>query len=216
MYKILYLKIVLIIVLTIFSCKKPNNVDEEYPKVPQDSTISETERIQPQKTNEEILKEQAESKQVNGEIILSFTLKRAGNGFTYELFCEQEMDSIVNFKTIKIFEGKKLIQKIDVDSAYVYDRNEINFDVTEDANFDGFKDIQLINWHGMVDYTNNYYLYNTSLKKYEFSKSLAKVMNPVFDKKNNLITSDYHIGPADYYSEVYQWRKGKLVKISKE
>lgn len=167
----------------------------------------------PQMSDEEISKEQEIRERELAKIIKKFKIDKKGNGFDYQIFCEEQKSGIINFRKIKISKSGKLIQTIPIakDSAYVYKVDEIDFSSDKDWNFDGNNDIILINWHGMVDATYYLWLFDEKSEKYVFCPSFSKIMTPGLDKKNNEIVSEYHIGPTNFYYEKYKWRNGKFV-----
>ena len=197
----------------IFNCKKSETIQTDISEMVQDSTVENLGR-DPQKSDAEILQEQADAENESSKIVNKFTEKRTANGFVYKLYCEEEKSGMINFQVIEVFKNNKLIQKIKVDSVLVYHRNEVLFEVDKDVNFDGKNDIQLVNWVGMHDATYNFYLYSKSSDKYVHFPQLSKIRNIEIDKENKMISSAYHDGPTDNSFDNYIWKKGKLVLIT--
>lgn len=167
----------------------------------------------PKLTDEEILKEQAEREKEMSKIVNTFSEIRKGNGFIYELECKELADGSIGFQKIKIFKKNQLHQKIDVDTIEVINRNYIVLNVDEDVNFDGENDIELLSWSGMYSTSSSFWLFDKKTKKYRHYPSLDKIIDPRIDKKSKQITSDYHVGPGDFFEEIYEWKKGKLIKV---
>ena len=165
------------------------------------------------KSDEEILKEQEKREKESEKIIKKFKIDKKGNGFVYQIFCEEQKSNLINFRKIKILKSGQLIQTIPIakDSAYVYNVDEIDFASDKDWNFDGNNDIMLVNWHGMVDATYYLWLFDENSGKYVFCPSFSKIKTPGLDKEKKEIVSEYHIGPSHFYYEKYKWRNGKFV-----
>lgn len=199
-----------LLLLLIFSCKKEEILN--IPKEVQDSSV-----VNNQKENvlsdEEILKLQKEEEAKMSEIVRKYTLQKSGNGFDYKVFCEEQKNGMINFRKINILKSGKLIQqlKVDKDSTYIYHDYEVDFSCNEDWNFDGFKDFKLIQRVGMVDQQYYLWIFDNVSGRYKFSPSFVKIMNPVLDKNKKEITSSYHIGPTDFYYEIYKWKNNKYV-----
>lgn len=212
--------LIFIVTLLLFSCKKEeskishtsNEISQdtiEKKKISQDvdsSQIRQQEEEEKEwKLHEKEIERIEEGKKNN------FIYHKNSNGYLLKLFCSEEHSGIVNFKKVEILKNSRLIQKIKVDSAYVYEKNQIEIGINNDANFDGYKDLQLINWIGMHDGTYHFWIYNPKTKKFLFNKSLSKIMNPGFDKSKKEITSGYHIGPVPNSEDVYIWENDKAV-----
>lgn len=199
----------------IFNCKKSETIQTDISEMVQDSTVENLGR-DPQKSDAEILQEQADAENESSKIVNKFTEKRTANGFVYKLYCEEEKSGMINFQVIEVFKNNKLIQKIKVDSVLVYHRNEVLFEVDKDVNFDGKNDIQLVNWVGMhaTDISYSFYIYDKNISKYKHDPSLDDITNLVINKINKTIVSQYFIGPVNQNEEIYKWKKGKLFLIS--
>lgn len=209
--------VVLICLLLIFSCKKEENPKLVVPKMIQDSpVISKDKEIK--RSDEEILKIQKEEEKERSQIVRKYTLSKKGNGFEYKVFCEEEKSGMINFTKVNILKSGKLFQqlKIDKDSTLVYHDYEVNFSCDEDWNFDGYNDFKLINRVGMVDQSYYLWLYDKKSRKYKFSPSFSKIINPVANKKTKEITSSYHTGPVTYYYFTYEFKNGKFVQTKSE
>lgn len=200
--------------------EKTTNLDtaKPNPQMPSDSIGNPADSLQHsenslEQSDEEIIKEQEKQDREREQIVKKYTIDKKGNGLVYQIFCEEQKNGIVNFRKIKILKSGQLIQKINIqkDSAYVYNKNEIDFSNDTDWNFDGNNDIVLINWHGMVDTTYYLWLYDKNSGKYNLCPSFSEIMNPGLDKKKKEIVSEYHVGPTEFHYKKYQWKKGKYV-----
>ena len=207
--------ILLMISLLAFSCKKEGKLKPVVSEIKQDSSII-TKDKQPEKvelSDEEILKIQKEEEKKMSEIVRKYTLQKNGNGFEYQVFCEEQKNGMINFRKVNILKSGKLLQqlKVEKDSTFVYHDYEVDFSCDEDWNFDGFKDFKLINWVGMVDQSYYLWLFDKSSGKYKLAPSFGKIINPVADQNKKEITSGYHTGPTNYYF-IYKWNKGRFIQ----
>ncbi len=141
---------------------------------------------------------------------VSFSKTLTGNGYSYTLKGRQNINDGINFKSIDIFHQKKLHQRIIFDTVSVLNESEAYFNVSQDVNFDGFKDLEVINQVGNYWSSSSFWLYNKKTKKYDYYKPMDTIVNPVVDKKNKTITSTYHVDPVNYYYKVYEWKHKKL------
>lgn len=147
-------------------------------------------------------------------VSVPFSKSLKGNGYVYTLKGLESPNGAISFKSVSIFYKNRLHQKITVDTVSVLNEREVVFDVSQDANFDGYKDIELINWAGNYAYSSSFWLYDKKSKKYAHYKPLDTIQNIEIDRQRKEITSNYHIGPVNTYSKVYQWQKGKLLLMS--
>ncbi|MGG5209939.1 XAC2610-related protein [Chryseobacterium sp. MIQD13] len=170
---------------------KDNIVSEEKP-------VQEMENIQ---TDED-----------TASVPFSRSLKK--NTFTFTLKGLERPNGSIDFKSITILDKKKIHQKIIVDTIYVLNEHEVIFNIDNDANFDGYNDLEVINWAGNYASSSSFWLYNQKSRKYDHYKPLDTIQNIKIDSKRKEIISDYHIGPSNTYSKTYQWEKGKLLIMS--
>ena len=209
------LLLILFFGVLLFNCKRSETKKTDIPEMPRDSAVANVNK-EPQRTDEELQKEREEYLKDREEIVEKFVKIREGNGFTYRLFCEQQRDSTISFKSIQILKGRKIVQNIKVDTLYVYNKAQIYFEINDDVNFDEENDIQLVNWVGMhaTDITFSFYIYDKNISKYKHDSSLDDITNLEINKKNKTIVSQYFIGPVNQNEEIYKWKKGKLFLIS--
>ena len=122
-----------------------------------ENKIIDSEKLK--KQEEQDRKEWLHHEKEISRIVKRYIIEKKSNDFIFKLFCEEQKNEIVNFKKIEVYKSNKLVQKLKTDSAYVYNKDEIYFELKEDVNFDGHKDLQLVNWVGMHDETYNFWLY---------------------------------------------------------
>lgn len=147
-------------------------------------------------------------------VSVPFSQSLEENGYVYTLKGVESPNGVINFKSINIFYKNKLHQKIIFDTVSVLNKREVVFNVDNDADFDGYKDVELINWAGNYAYSSSFWLYNQKTKKYDHYKPLDTIQNIKIDTRKREITSDYHIGPVNTYSKTYQWENGKLLMMN--
>jgi hypothetical protein len=111
---------------------------------------------------------------------------------------------ITNFK-----DGVK-VQIIKIDTIEIYKKN-IYFSIDDDVNFDGYKDICLLNYEG--NYNNSYYfwLFDKKSNQFKHYKDLDNVYNPAIIKEKKEICSKWHSGVSEFYLEKYFWKNDSLV-----
>ncbi|KMQ58489.1 hypothetical protein ACM46_22585 [Chryseobacterium angstadtii] len=173
---------------------------------------AETKSIENKDTVVQNIEIQAQKEEDTASLPFSQSLKE--NGYLYTLKGLESPNGAINFKSINIFYKNKLHQKIIVDTVSVLNEREVVFSADKDANFDGYKDVELINWAGNYSYSSSFWLYNQKTGKYDHYKPLDTIQNIKIDAGRREITSNYHIGPANTYSKTYQWKNGKLLMMS--
>lgn len=188
---------IFLLVLIIFCCCSKKVEPKE------DHLVKETAPVQ-----------QVENVQTEDTASVPFSQSLKGNGFTYTLKGLESPDGEISFKSISILNKNKLYQKIRVDTISVLNEREVIFNIDNDANFDGYNDIELINQAGNYTSSSSFWLYNQKSRKYDHYKPLDTIQNIGFDRERKEITSSYHIGPVNTYSKTYQWEKGKLLMMS--
>jgi len=88
----------------------------------------------------------------------------------------------------------------------------------DDFNFDGYMDIAVYNGSGTSTFWNNYFIYNTVEKRYEYHKELSGLPNIFIDEETQTLrlhTNDGHAGLM-YTSSDYKWINGDLTLIRKD
>lgn len=90
-----------------------------------------------------------------------------------------------------------------------YNENYINL-TFEDADFDDKKDLLITKFVGMN--FDEKYLYLWSNGMFVKKKNFDKITSPVIDAENKEIVSEYRVGPHENHTEIYKWRKEKLIQ----
>jgi len=88
--------------------------------------------------------------------------------------------------------------------------------VTDDINFDGYKDLQVTSVLGATNEAYNYYIYNPSTQKFGADKTLEYLFSPTFDAKNKTIKTYQSMGCAgeDFVSQIFSFVGGKYILTS--
>lgn len=81
----------------------------------------------------------------------------------------------------------------------------------EDVNFDDYPDLVVQGDNiGVVNNSNNYYVFDPRTKKFVFNETLSGLTQPEIDPKEKRIYSYARGGAGAYSSEKYKWEKGVL------
>ncbi|MCY1692767.1 hypothetical protein OVA29_21890 [Exiguobacterium sp. SL14] len=91
------------------------------------------------------------------------------------------MESILN--QLIFFIRRNFIRELFFDTVSVLNESEAYFNVSQDVNFNGFKDLEVINQVGNYWSSSSFWLYNKKTKKYDYYKPMDTIVNPVVDKK---------------------------------
>lgn len=111
---------------------------------------------------------------------------------------------------IKDIYTKKTKQVINLDTIEVPVHSEV-LNITQDVNFDGHDDIQILNYEGSYNSCYSFWLYNNSTDSFDHYKRLDGVNNPVILKETKEICSKYRIGLSEFYFEKYFWENNTLI-----
>lgn len=190
--------VVFFVVLTLIACNK--NAE----KLPQVNITVDTISQNPMK------------EEPKDTATVPFSKSLEGDRYFFILEGRKETNDVINFKSINIFYKKELHQKIIFDTVSVLNESEAYFDISKDVNFDGYKDLEVVNQVGNYWSTSSFWLYEKKSRKFNYYKPMDTIINPKVDTRNKLILSDYHVGPSNFYNKVYQWKKNKLVMISSQ
>jgi hypothetical protein len=190
--------VVFFVVLTLIACNK--NAE----KLPQVNITVDTISQNPMK------------EEPKDTATVPFSKSLEGDRYFFILEGRKETNDVINFKSINIFYKKELHQKIIFDTVSVLNESEAYFDISKDVNFDGYKDLEVVNQVGNYWSTSSFWLYDKKSRKFNYYKPMDTIINPKVDTRNKLILSDYHVGPSNFYNKVYQWEKNKLVMISSQ
>lgn len=137
-----------------------------------------------------------------------------GNNFTdWKFSVSKGQDSI------KILTGNnKFVQKIPI-GDYLFRTAEKplifysnNFNVAYDINFDGYKDIRVLNTRGASNELFDYWIFNPNSKIFEKDSVLANVPNPTFSQDKKTISAFVLTGVGSGTVQIYQFTDGKYVK----
>jgi hypothetical protein len=110
---------------------------------------------------------------------------------------------------ISDFAGKD-VQKITIEDDTINEDLFLDGDINlaEDINFDGYKDLRIINARGANIMGYDYWMFNPTLKKFEKDPVLARIPYPSFDSGEKTITAS-HAANLGYYSAVFKFINGK-------
>lgn len=86
--------------------------------------------------------------------------------------------------------------------------------VVEDMNFDGFKDIRIVQYvPAAPNISYLCWIWDKKLKQFKEDKDLESILSPEFDHKKELIYSFTRGSASEHYEETYQYIDGKLTLI---
>ena len=86
-----------------------------------------------------------------------------------------------------------------------------------DANFDGYKDLQLLsNCGGTGNCAYTFYLFDPATGRFVVNGFLSDLTTPSFDAATKQVTSSSNSSAADSQSEIYQYGNGQYTLIRKE
>ncbi|NQX92851.1 MAG: hypothetical protein HRT74_12135 [Flavobacteriales bacterium] len=81
-----------------------------------------------------------------------------------------------------------------------------------DLNFDGVKDLQLVNWFSSHLHSTSWcWLYDHEQDKFLLDESLSSITNLQADQEKKCIYSYWRIGFHEEGHAIYQWEKGNFV-----
>ncbi|MCK5800799.1 MAG: hypothetical protein KAI47_26610 [Deltaproteobacteria bacterium] len=84
-----------------------------------------------------------------------------------------------------------------------------------DANFDGYQDLQLLQWQGASSWGATYWIYQPTQKRFVKNRVLSGLSNPSFDAKRRRVISHNSDGAVLKDSSTYRWRRGRLVLVER-
>jgi hypothetical protein len=83
--------------------------------------------------------------------------------------------------------------------------------VSLDANFDGYKDLEGVNfWGATGNISYNLWLFDTNTGRFEFSSELSELCSPEFVSAEKKITTHAKGGRGIYMDDTYIWEHGQL------
>lgn len=128
-----------------------------------------------------------------------------------------DVKECISITKIEVFSNKqkKIKQSIKLNPKSFPSYLESNFLVSfEDVNFDGYKDLCILNWLSIEHQTTyNYWFFDSTKGKYVRNKMYDEIRNPFFDTKNKTIHSWWRVGLNEFGHALYQLKDGKLELI---
>jgi len=114
---------------------------------------------------------------------------------------------------IEIFKDNKNIQTIKPEIFIHEPYLDSNFIFQYiDVNFDGQKDIVLVNWISTSLYTTSWYwIFDPNTQKFLEDSSLNHLMNVQVDQNKKCIYTYWRIGMNEFGHAIYQWENNKLI-----
>jgi len=97
-------------------------------------------------------------------------------------------------------------------------RGAVYFQI-EDVNFDGYKDIKLLNWWGVTGNVNfSFWRFDNNNGKFIYDAELSDLTSPIFNPKTKLITTYETGGMAGmiHTGRKYKYQDNKLLLIEEE
>jgi hypothetical protein len=89
--------------------------------------------------------------------------------------------------------------------------------VPVDANFDGYKDLRILNECGATgNCSYDFYLYDPATNRFVENSFLSNLSTPTFDEAKKQVTTDQNSSAADWESDTYQYENGKYVLVKEE
>jgi hypothetical protein len=86
-----------------------------------------------------------------------------------------------------------------------------------DANFDGYKDLRILNQCGGTgNCSYGFYLYDPKLGQFVQNNFLSDLTTPSFDVAKKQVTTSSNSSVADWQSETYQYKDGQYTLIHRE
>ncbi|WP_395065564.1 XAC2610-related protein [Flavobacterium sp.] len=187
--------LIIVLIITLYSCR------HETKKTTKIEAIS----VKKDSIEEEI---DAENK-INDSV---YCLKKSNNeGYFYMYYSKDENENI-SFDSIKI-ENKfdKKIQKIKFKKDYFLSSWQADFWLEDDVNFDGFKDLKIINYNGLYNTQYSFWIYKNKDHIYKHAFALDSIYNPGFDATKKEIYSEWRVALESFHYETYFWKNNKLI-----
>jgi hypothetical protein len=86
-----------------------------------------------------------------------------------------------------------------------------------DANFDGYKDLQLLSNCGATgNYSYDFYLFDPASGRFVHNDFLTNLTSPSFDAATGQVTSSSNSSASDWETETYQHKDGQYTLIRKQ
>lgn len=135
--------------------------------------------------------------------------------FVYQLIYTKSDSEIIKMKQLKVKDkiSKDIVLLEELDIEII--ENYFFFSVKEDFNFDGFNDIQLLNYSGAYNSCYSFWLYDNKNNRFNHHKGLDEMYNPIILNDKKQICSKYRVGLSDFIMEKYFWEKDSLILFEK-
>jgi hypothetical protein len=120
---------------------------------------------------------------------------------------------------LDIRRGSDIIQTIDntTDPSAIYPASAKKVLIAVDANFDGFKDLQLLSNCGATgNCSYDFYLYDPKAQQFVHNEFLSSMTTPEFDWEKKQVTSTSNSSANDWEKDTFQYKDGDYTLIHKE
>ncbi|UOG62264.1 XAC2610-related protein [Leptospira noguchii] len=163
------------------------------------------------------LKNSTTSEYLRGGVICNFTIHKDLPIYKFHLVGGIDIYNVFDRIEISKRNENILSQTLEIERIDPPKEDE-EFFVAEDMNFDGYKDIRLILYQGATGnkgYT--IWLFDPSKNLFIEKKELSELVSPTFNSKTKTIRAYYNYSSCEYLNQTYKIAKnGKLIQISKE
>lgn len=146
-----------------------------------------------------------------------------GNNYTYWKFSIKENVNIKMPDEVEIRNAdNQLVQTIKIKDGGSYNSEKFYsfrdgfFNVAYDINFDGYKDIHILENHGASNVFFDYWIFNPITKSYQKDPVLTHVPNPKFYPDEKLIIGYMLQGAEKYTVFTYQLLDGNYKEVKEE
>lgn len=125
------------------------------------------------------------------------------------------------FGNIQITEGTggKVIQTIEntTDPGLIMPAKAKDVLTAVDANFDGYKDLQLLSGCGATgNCSYDFYLYDPKANRFVHNDFLTSLTTPSFDQGKKQVTTHSNSSASDWSTETYQYHDGQYTLIYRQ
>ena len=125
------------------------------------------------------------------------------------------------FGDIEVTEGtsSKILQTIEntTDPGLIMPAKMKDVLTAVDANFDGYKDLQLLSNCGATgNCSYDFYLYDPKANQFVHNDFLTSLTSPSFDQAKKQVTTHSNSSAADWNTETYQYRDGQYTLIYRQ
>ena len=154
---------------------------------------------------------------LRGGMTCTFSIHSALPVFTFHFFGRDDN----SFGDIEIRKGNdsQVIQTIEneTDPGMVAPRHAEDVLSPVDANFDGYKDLQILNnCGGTGNCAYDFYLYDPATNEFVRNDFLSNLSSPKFHDPSKQVTTHSHGSASDWESDTYQYEKGRYTLIHQE